>query len=30
VGTIELDGEKDFDDAGSATGFFFGVRNIFD
>jgi len=30
VGTIELDGEKDFDDAGSAMGFFFGVRNIFD
>lgn len=30
VGTVALEGTKDFDEAGEAAGFFFGVRNIFD
>ncbi len=30
VGTIQVDGIKDFEDAGSAAGFFFGLRKIFD
>ncbi len=30
VGTIQLEGEKDHENAGTATGFFFGVRNLLD